>query len=124
MACGSNENVLRSGLEASINSNAVTAQESFDSDLEAMKTAGFSFIYIVRRKDGNKIGSDDASVIKGQTVNTNRRVKSDEDRAVIIGSNAQLTPDNLNALQSRFQVETIITETPVANTTQEANSNK
>ena len=52
-----------------------------------MRTAGFTFIYALRRKDGGIMNAEDVGVIKLQTVDTNRRVKTDDDRAVLIGTN-------------------------------------
>ena len=98
-------------------------KRAFEEDMDAMRTAGFAFIYVLRRKDGGKIDAEDRGVIKLQTVDTNRRVATDEDRAFIVGSNYQLPPQNLTALYQRFAVETYAAP-PVeaANTT--ANSNK
>ena len=70
-----------------------------------MRTADFRFVYVLRRKDGGVIDAEDKSVIKMQTVDMNRRVSADNDKAFIIGSNAQLPPKNMMALLERFAVE-------------------
>ena len=102
-ACGANENILKSGKEspqANVENKTPFAQE-----LEAMRTADFSFIYVLRRKDGGKIDAEDRGVIKVQTSLANRRVAADDDKAFIIGSNTQLPPQNMMVLYDRFAVE-------------------
>lgn len=122
-ACGPNQGLLKTGKDDLKPSSSVTPKTAFDQDMDAMRTAGFAFIYVLRRKDGGKMDAEDRGVIKLQTVDTNRRVATDEDRAFIVGSNYQLAPQNQAALYQRFAVETYATP-PVeaANTT--ANSNK
>jgi len=70
-----------------------------------MRTAGFSFIYVLRRKDGGVIDPEDKSVIRVQTTQANRRVSADDGKAVIVGSNFQLAPHNMAAIYQRFAVE-------------------
>lgn len=105
--CGANDNILRSGKAdpSRSNSNVETTKTTFESDLEAMRTAGFSFIYVLRRKDGGIIDAEDKSVIRVQTTQANRRVSADDGKAVIVGSNFQLAPHNMAAIYQRFAVE-------------------
>lgn len=121
--CGANEGILLSGKETPSQINAASEKPAFTKDLEAMRTAGFTFIYVLRRKDGGTLDTDDINVIKQHTVDTNRRVKSDNDRAVIIGSNYQLLENDLAALYDRFAVEIYSDEPPVS-TNVNTNSNK
>ncbi|MEP6788862.1 MAG: hypothetical protein ABJB40_10555, partial [Acidobacteriota bacterium] len=74
-------------------------------DIESMKTAGFTFIYVVRRKDGGVIDAADRGVIKLNTDNVNRRVAAEDDRAFVLGSNFELPEKNFNALNSHFALE-------------------
>ena len=104
-ACAANQAVLRSGKETPGQANSESEKTPIEKELEAMQTAGFEFVYILRRKDGGKIDADDRKVIKAQTVNTNRRVATDDDRAVIVGSNNQIPAENLEALYLRFSIE-------------------
>ncbi len=120
--CGANEGILLSGKETPSQINAASEKPAFTKDLEAMRTAGFTFIYVLRRKDGGTLDTDDINVIKQHTVDTNRRVKSDNDRAVIIGSNYQLLENDLAALYDRFAVEIYSDEPPVS-TNVNTNSN-
>lgn len=125
LSCGANENILKSGNETSIQTNSTTINEpaTFANDLAAMQTAGFSFIYELRRRDEETIDSEDVRVIKQLTVDTNRRVKTDNDRAVLIGSNFELPKENLAGLNRRFLVEDH-SQPPVEEAKTDANLNK
>lgn len=104
-ACGANEGILKSGKDTPSSSNIQPGKSSFDQDLDSMRTADFRFVYVLRRKDGGVIDAEDKSVIKLQTVDMNRRVASDNDKAFIISSNAMLPPKNMRALLEHFSVE-------------------
>jgi len=104
-ACGANDSILKSGKEPASQGNSVAEKTPFAKDLESVQTAGFSFIYVLRRKDGAKIDSEDKSVIKLQTAQANRRISADDGLAVIVGTNFPLTPENMAALYKRFAIE-------------------
>ena len=116
--CGANDGVLRSGKETPSQVAAVT--NTFAADLESMRTAGFSFIYVLRRKDGELINNEDRGVIRVQTASANRRFSAEEGRSFIIGSNPPIPPQNMAALYERFAVEDY--SPPASNTN--ANANK
>ena len=123
--CGVNEKVLRSGSEtptpSTVKANDATPEKvPFAKDLEDMRTAGFTFIYVLRRKDGGKIDAADRIFIKQQTADSNRRELADDDRAVIVGSNFQIPAANMTALYGRFVVENH-SPPAVANTNTNAN---
>lgn len=104
-ACGANEGVLRSGRETPASSNIASPKTPIEADIEAMRTAGFTFIYVLRRKDAQPLDAEDVGVIRLQTAEANRRVKSDDDKAVVIGSNYAIPPKNMFVLFDRFAVE-------------------
>lgn len=103
--CGANDNILRSGKSDPAGTNATATKASFESDLESMRTANFAFIYVLRRKDGGPIDPEDRSSIRVHTMQTNRRVSSDDGKAVIIGSNFQIAAHDMAAIYQRFAVE-------------------
>lgn len=106
LGCGANESVLRSGRDDPSNANKKAPElPTFEKEIEAMRTAGFTFIYVLRRKDGGLISAEDRSVIRVQTAQANRRVSAEEGKAVIIGSNFQLAEQNMAVLSQRFAVE-------------------
>ena len=122
-ACGGNEAILKSGKEPAAQANAESGKTTFESDLEAVRVADFSFVYVLRRKDGGIIDVEDKSVIRLQTAQANRRVAADDGRAFIIGSNFALPPKNMAAIYDRFAVENY-SPAPSPTTASNANTNK
>ncbi len=107
-ACGPNESILNSNKETppvNAPANIETAVSTFEKDLETMRTADFDFVYVFRRKDGGKLDSQDRAFLRDNTSDSNRRKLSDEDRAIIVGSNYRIPAENLTALNERFAVE-------------------
>jgi len=79
-----------------------------------MRTADFRYIWMIRRKDGGVLDAGDKAVIRQNTVDMNRRVLTDDDRAVLIGSNAVPFKENFDILASAYAVQDLSTE-PVPN---------
>lgn len=121
--CGPNEGILKSGKETP-QVNAESGKSLFDQDIEAMRTADFVYVYVLRRKDGGKIDAEDRGVIRVQTSLANRRVSADDDKAFIIGSNNPIPPQNMFVLYERFAVENYSQPSANANVNAKANSNK
>ena len=115
-SCGANENILRSGKETPAPSNAESEKTTFARELDAMKTADFRFIHVLRRKDGGKIDAEDRSIIKLNTAEANRRIAADDDKAFIIGSNVQISPVKMMTLYERFAIEDYSPSQAAANT--------
>jgi hypothetical protein len=103
--CGPDERILRSGNSEPAASNIERRAPKIADDIEAMRTADFEFIYVLRRKDGGVIDAEDRSVIRVNTSEANRRVSAEDGKAFLIGSNTKLTPKNMMALYERFAVE-------------------
>ena len=109
--CGPNQRILNSAENSPRAStpdptNSTPAVRTFEQDLNAMRTADFSFIYVFRRKDGAPLDADDKSFISQNTPSEmNRRSLSDGGKAVMIGSNFRLPPDLLNVFKERFLFE-------------------
>lgn len=80
-------------------------QSSFERDVETMRTANLKLVFAFRRKDGAAFDADDKRFLKANLPFNNRVVLSDEDRAVVVGSNYDFPPDNLEVLRARFNVE-------------------
>jgi hypothetical protein len=122
-ACGANENVLNSGKETPLPVNAEPARRTVENEVDAMRTAGFSNIYVVRRKDGAPLEVNDRGIIKMGTADANRRVASEDGMAVVIGTNTALPPDKLAPLTKQFAVEDRTAGAP-ANTNTNSATNK
>ncbi len=71
-----------------------------------MRNADFKFILVFRRRDGAAMDAEDKSVINANTPpDANRRRLSDDEKAVIIGSNFPFLPGSIDNLTSRFVME-------------------
>ncbi len=94
---------MNSSVKESQPKNAVTVQSGFESDLEAMRTANFNFIYVLRKKNGNEFSPEDRK-FAGQNIPTemNRRTVSDSEKAIIVGSNFRMPSENMEILVERF----------------------
>jgi len=108
--CAANESILKSNTASepdttTQSANVVPAKSSYDRDLEAMRTADFDYIFVIRRKDGAKMDADDRAVMRAVTAEANRRSLSDDDKAVIVGANYPIVADKMKTLADRFNIE-------------------
>ena len=104
-SCGANERVLNSGKSNAGQANAEPLKRSIEQDIESMRTAGFTYIFILRRKDGGLIDAENRAVLRLHTADANRRVASDDGRAFLVGSNFQISAKSMAALYARFAIE-------------------
>lgn len=127
-ACQPNAAILNSAqkdVPAVRANSAAPPLSSFDRDLETMRTANFDFIYVYRRKDGGVFDGADKQFIKENSpYETNRRILTDGDKAVIAGSNTKFMPEQIKILEQRFNVEDFSKPSvaPPANVAANANS--
>jgi len=106
-ACKPNSTILNSQRNNQPPANSINkAINSFERDLETMRTADFDYIYVFRRKDGGQMDGEDKRFVKANSpAQTNRFIVSDEEKAIIAGSKFKFAPENLKTLQERFGVE-------------------
>jgi hypothetical protein len=111
-ACGPNQRILNSASENPAarsegpDANTTPAETTVEQDIEAMRTADFNFIYVFRRRDGAALDADDTAFFSRTTpAEMNRRRLSDGGRALIIGSNFRMPPENIEELKARFVFE-------------------
>jgi hypothetical protein len=104
-ACSSNQEILNSGKSSPTPANTEAAKSTVDDEINSMRTADFRFIWVIRRKDGGVLGPADKAVIRPNTVEMNRRVLTDDDKALVIGSNQAPFKENFDALTAVFAVE-------------------
>jgi hypothetical protein len=103
--CGPNSTILNSGSKPP-SANTVRPVNVFENDLETMRTANFDFIFVLRRKDGAKLDADDKKFIRANSPEVaNRLILSDDDKALIAGSNYPFPPEKLKPLQERFDFQ-------------------
>ncbi|MEP6946482.1 MAG: hypothetical protein ABJA02_11240 [Acidobacteriota bacterium] len=122
-ACGANDGILRSGKPDANAANVTPVLSSADRAVADMRTASFTAIFVVRRKDGGTMDAEDRGVIRIQTSDANRRIGTDDDKAFVIGSNHPIAAEKMAALSVRFAIEDLSPPAPAepANT---ANVNK
>ena len=81
-------------------------QTELERDLQTMKTANFEYSFVFRRKDGGALDGEDKAFMKANLPpNTNRVLTTDSGKAVIAGSHFKFTPESLENLRKRFNVE-------------------
>lgn len=108
--CGPNEAILNSNARgetppAASDSTPQPTVTTVEKEIENMKTVGFEQIFVFRRKDGSKFDPTDTEFFRAHTAQVNRRVRSDDGTALIVGTNYPLAPDSFKALSERFAVE-------------------
>lgn len=104
-SCGANQGILKSGKDPAVSTNSTPTRSTIEADIEEMRTANFTSIYVLRRKDRGEIDSEDRGIIKLNTDGVNRRISSDNGKAFVIGSNSPIPADKIAALYDRFAVE-------------------
>ena len=110
VACGPNQEILKSGKDSPTPANVETPKSTVGAEVANMRTADFRFIWVIRRKDGGVFDAADKAIIRPNTVEMNRRVITDDAKAVIIGSNAAPFKENFDALAAAFAVQDLSTE--------------
>ena len=103
--CSANEQILKSGKESPTPAVVQNAKSDFDEQIESLRTADFRYIWVIRRKDGGVLDPADKAVIRQNTVDMNRRVLTDNDKAVLIGSNAVPFKENFDVLASAYAIQ-------------------
>jgi len=108
-ACQPNSSILnsgKSGNSANATNQAARPKDTFESALGSVQRSGFSYIFVIRRKDGGQFTKEDKTYVRENSpAVTNQFVLTDEDRVVIAGSNYPFPPENLEILRKVFNVE-------------------
>lgn len=105
--CQPNQEILNSSSARPTRQEAVEpSQDTFEKALREVRTADFTYIYVLRRGDGGVFDSEDKKYVKDfSPPETNRFVLTDNGRVVILGSNFLFPPESLEALRLRFTIE-------------------
>jgi hypothetical protein len=78
----------------------------FEQKLQYVRDGQFTYMYVFSRPDNAALDKDDVVYLKENAPReTNMWVKTDDGRRVIAGTNFEFTPENLDALRKRFNVE-------------------
>ena len=83
------------------------ALTEFERDMVTVKNGGFGHVYVFARKDGQALQADDKSFLKAHPPDdvNSMWLLTDGERRVILGTNVDFTPVNVNALAGRFAIE-------------------
>jgi hypothetical protein len=78
----------------------------FERDLASVQRNNYQKVYVISRPDGAALNADDKAYLKiNMPIETTMRILTDEDRRLIVGTNFDLKPEHLDALNRRFRVE-------------------
>ncbi|HEX9963007.1 MAG TPA: hypothetical protein VGB00_18890 [Pyrinomonadaceae bacterium] len=100
---------------------AKEAKDEFSEKLEYVQKGAFTFVYVFRRKDGAALDSDDSKHLRANAPLTNYWVVTDDRKTAIGGSNYRVSPEGLDALKKRFNVEDL-SAAPDANPAENSNT--
>ena len=79
---------------------------SLERELKDMETAGFKILYVFKRKDGGVLTREDKNYLSAnRPVEANRFVLTDDEKAIVAGSNFPFSTENLDAIRKRLVVE-------------------
>jgi hypothetical protein len=82
-----------------------TPATQFERDLKFIRDGHFTHVWIFSRKDGKELTSDDSAALHTNAPKVVDWVTTDEKKKVIGGSNFDIEPAQMAALQKRFKVE-------------------
>jgi hypothetical protein len=76
-----------------------------ESDLQYVRNGGFTYIWVISRKDGKPLDKDDAAYLRKNAPQVVDWVGTDNGKRFIAGTNFDLEKGNLDLLKKRFVVE-------------------
>jgi hypothetical protein len=82
-----------------------TPATQFERDLKYIRDGHFTHVWIFSRKDGKELTSEDSAALRTNAPKVVDWVTTDGNKKVIGGSNFDLEPAQMAALQKRFKVE-------------------
>ncbi|MEO6589253.1 MAG: hypothetical protein ABIP06_08085 [Pyrinomonadaceae bacterium] len=106
--CQPNQAIINSSKKNSAiaANSAERPKDTFESALRGVQKSGFNYIFVIRRKDGEKFDKEGKVFVRENSpAETNQFVLTDEDRVVIAGSNYPFPEETLELLRKVFDVE-------------------
>ena len=82
-----------------------TPATQFERDLKYIRDGHFTRVWIFSRKDGKEFTKEDSNALRANAPNVVDWVTTDANKKVIGGSNFDIDPPQMAALQKRFKVE-------------------
>ncbi len=105
-SCQANQTILNSQPKPVPVSPSEQPKNAFEKALRGVQSGDFTYIFVLRRKDGGEIKGEDGRFIRSVSpAETNQFVVTDDNLVVIIGTNFPYPPENLDLLRERFNIE-------------------
>ena len=107
-ACGGSTTNTVSETPASASPQASvqsTPQSEFERDLQFIRNGGFTYVWLISRKDGKPLEPADNIFLKANAPQVVDWVTTDGRRKVFAGTNFNLEEGNLEVLKRRYNVE-------------------
>jgi hypothetical protein len=82
-----------------------TPATQFERDLKFIRDGHFSHVWVFSRKDNKELTKEDSEALHTNAPKVVDWVTTDGNKKVIGGSNFEIDPQNLTALQKRFKIE-------------------
>jgi hypothetical protein len=82
-----------------------TPATEFERDLKFVRDGHFAHVWVFSRKDGKELASEDSAVLHTNAPRVVDWLKTDGNKKAIGGSNFDIEPAQMAALQKRFKVE-------------------
>jgi hypothetical protein len=88
------------------NEAATNKLSTFERDFALVRRNNFRQVYVISRLDGGALNADDKTYLKmNMPIETTMRILTDADRRLIVGTNYELKPEHLAAINERFKLE-------------------
>jgi hypothetical protein len=84
---------------------AATPTTQFERDMKFIRDGHFRHVWVFSRKDDKELTKEDSDALRMNAPKVVDWVTTDGNKKVIGGSNFEIDPQNLAALQKRFKVE-------------------
>jgi hypothetical protein len=77
----------------------------FEQDLDFVRKGQYTYVWVLARKDGKPLDSDDGAFLRRAAPQVVDWVTTDKGKRVIAGTNFNLEEGNLEVLKKRYDVE-------------------
>ena len=84
---------------------APTPATQFERDMKFIRDGHFRHVWVFSRKDGKELTKEDSDALRANAPKVVDWVTTEENKKVIGGSNFEIDPKDLAALQKRFKIE-------------------
>lgn len=82
-----------------------TPATQFERDMKFIRDGHFSHVWVFSRKDGKELTKEDSDALRANAPKVVDWVTTDGNKKVIGGSNFEIDPPQMIALQKRFNIE-------------------